>query len=155
MLSRFPNWVLWVVAILTLVGFTDSSFLLAKRVSGGPVPCFITTGCDEVLTSQYSSIPINIGSVNFEIPLALMGIIFYLTVGFLLLLYVDMKKLFIAKLILLTTTIGFLSSLSFIYIQGFLIGQYCTYCLLSAATSTLLFILGVKIFRQASMPHSV
>jgi|SRR3989344_5883768 len=140
MQSRTPNWILWAIIALALVGFTDSAFLLAKRVSGAPIPCFITSGCDTVSKSPYS--------VMFGVPLAAWGVLFYLGIGFLALLYMDTKNLLIAKLIPIATTLGFISSAYFIYVQKFLIKAFCIYCILSAIVSTILFALGIIIWRK-------
>lgn len=137
---NIPNWFLWVIIALALIGFTDSAFLLAKRISGAPIPCFITSGCDTVSKSPYS--------VLFGVPLSAWGVIFYLGTGFLALLYLDTKNLLVAKLIPLATTIGFLSSLYFIYVQKFKIGAFCIYCILSAIISTALFVCGIRIWQK-------
>ncbi|OHA79721.1 MAG: hypothetical protein A2747_00215 [Candidatus Yonathbacteria bacterium RIFCSPHIGHO2_01_FULL_44_41] len=135
-----PSWVIWAIIVLALIGFTDSAFLLAKRISGAPIPCFITSGCDTVSKSPYS--------ILFGVPLAAWGVIFYLGIGFLTLLYVDTKSLVVAKLIPVATALGFLSSAYFVYIQKFKIGAFCVYCILSALVSTLLFVLGVTIWKK-------
>lgn len=137
---NIPNWFLWVIIALALIGFTDSAFLLAKRLSGAPIPCFITSGCDTVSKSPYS--------VLFGVPLSAWGVIFYLGIGFLALLYLDTKNLLVAKLIPLATTLGFLSSVYFIYIQKFKIGAFCIYCILSAIISTALFVLGIMMYKK-------
>ena len=140
MQSRIPNWILWAIIILALLGFTDASFLFAKRLSGTPIPCFITHGCDEVSKSPYS--------VLFGVPLSLLGVIFYLGTGFLAILYADTKNLLVGKLIPIATTLGFISSCYFIYIQKFKIGAFCIYCIMSAIISTLLFVLGIVIWKK-------
>lgn len=140
MQSRTPNWILWTVIVLALVGFTDSAFLLAKRMSGAPIPCFITSGCDTVSKSPYS--------VLFGVPLSALGVLFYLGTGFLALLYMDTKNLLVGKLIFVATTLGFISSIYFIYIQKFKIGAFCIYCILSAIVSAILFALGIIIWRK-------
>lgn len=139
-IAKIPSWLIWSILILALIGFTDAAFLFAKRLSGGPIPCFITTGCDEVSKSPYS--------VMFGVPLSLWGVLFYLGTGFLALLYADTKNLFVGKLIPVATTLGFLSSCYFIYVQKFLIGAFCIYCLLSAFVSTILFILGMIFLKK-------
>lgn len=143
MQSRTPNipsWILWTIVGLALVGFTDAAFLLAKRISGAPIPCFITTGCDTVSKSPYS--------VMFGVPLSAWGVLFYLGIGFLALLYMDTKNLLIAKLIPVVITLGFLSSVYFMYIQKFKIGAFCIYCILSAVVSTILFVLGLMVYQK-------
>jgi len=137
---EFPTWLIWSIIALALIGFTDAAFLLAKRLSGTPIPCFITTGCDEVSKSPYS--------VLFGVPLSAWGVLFYLGTGFLALLYIDTKNLIVAKLIPLATTAGFLSSCYFIYVQKYLIKAFCVYCLLSALVATILFVLGLIIWKK-------
>lgn len=136
-----PTSLIVLVIALALIGFADSAFLLAKRLSGGPIPCVLGfTGCDTVSKSPYS--------VLFGIPLSAYGMVFYLGIGILGLLYLDTKNALFARLILPATTLGFLSSAYFIYIQKFLIKAFCVYCILSAVISTVLFCLGVSIHRK-------
>jgi len=138
--SKIPNWILWTIIVIALIGFTDATFLLMKRITGTSIPCFITTGCDTVSKSSYA--------VLFGVPLSAWGMIFYLGVGFLSLLYLDTKNILVAKLIPIAGTLGFLSSLYFIYVQKFLIGAFCIYCLFSAFTSTVLFGFGIVVYRK-------
>lgn len=138
--GHVPNIILWSIIALALIGFTDSAFLLTKRISGAPIPCFVTSGCDTVSKSPYS--------VLFGVPLSAWGVLFYLGIGFLSLLYMDTKNLLVGKLITVAATLGFLSSAYFIYIQKFKIGAFCVYCILSAFVSTLLFALGITVYRK-------
>lgn len=138
--GEIPSWLIWSIIILSLIGFTDAAFLLAKRLSGAPIPCFITTGCDEVSKSPYS--------VMFGVPLSAWGVIFYLGTGFLALLYMDTKNALAGALVPLATLFGFLSSCYFIYVQKFLIGAFCIYCILSALVSVILFVLGIIAYRK-------
>ncbi len=132
---------LWATVALAFLGFADSTFLFAKRLSGGPIPCALGfTGCDEVSKSPHS--------VLFGVPLSLLGMIFYLGIGGLALLYLDFKKRILAKLLLLGTGMGFFLSLYFLYVQKFLIGAFCIYCIASAIIATILFALGITIERS-------
>lgn len=136
-----PVSLLAVVIVLALIGFADSTFLLAKRLSGGPIPCVLGfTGCDTVSKSPYS--------VLFGIPLSAYGMVFYLSIGILGLLYLDTKNAFFARLIFPVTILGFLSSAYFMYVQGFLIKAFCVYCILSAVISTVLFCSGIMIYQK-------
>lgn len=129
------------IIAFAFIGFADSTFLLAKRLSGGPIPCVLGfTGCDEVSKSPHS--------VLFGIPLSAYGMVFYLAIGALGILYLDTKKYIFARLILLATTLGFLMSLYFIYVQKFLIGAFCVYCILSAIISLVLFVLGITLYKK-------
>ena len=142
--SILPKVLVIAIIALALIGFADSTFLLAKRISGTHIPCFITTGCDEVAKSPYA--------VIFGVPLSLLGVIFYLGIGLITLLYADTKNLLFAKLIFPATLIGFLCSCYFLYVQKFLIGSFCIYCIGSAITSTLLFLLGILVYRKLKEP---
>ena len=138
--GHVPNYILWATIALAFVGFADSAFLLAKRISGAPIPCFITSGCDAVSKSPYS--------VLFGVPLSAWGVLFYLAIGILAILYLDTKRALFAKLLPPATTLGLLSSAYFIYVQKFKIGQFCIYCIASAIISTLLFALGTVIYQK-------
>lgn len=142
--KALPKFLIWLVVVLALIGFADSTFLLAKRISGGPIPCVLGfTGCDEVSKSSYS--------VLFGIPLSAYGMAFYLIVGLLGLLYLDAKKIIFAKLILPAAALGFFCSLYFVYVQAVLIKAFCAYCILSAVTSTLLFGIGIMIRQKVKI----
>lgn len=140
MQSRIPNWLIGTIIAVALVGFSDCVFLFAKSVSGGPIPCFITTGCDTVTTSNYS--------VLWGVHLYVWGMAFYLTIGLLALLYWDTKKVIFLKLLSMGTIVGFVVSLYYLYLQKFVIKAFCIYCIGSAITSTILFALGILIQRR-------
>ena len=130
-----PTLLIGLILGLALLGFADALFIFIEKSLGGPIPCFIGTGCDTVANSPYSKL--------FGIPLAVYGMVFYLVTGIITLLYLDTQRAFFARLIFLVTGIGFLMSLYFIYIQKFLIGAFCMYCVISAVIAILLFGLGI------------
>lgn len=134
-LKLSPTLLIGVILGLSLLGFADSLFIFIEKTLGGPIPCFAGTGCDTVANSPYSKL--------FGIPLAVYGMAYYLAVGFITLLYLDTKKVLFARLILPITGVGFLMSLYFIYVQKFLIGAFCVYCVISAIISTALFATGM------------
>lgn len=139
-----PTSLIVLVIALALIGFADSAFLLAKRLSGGPIPCVLGfTGCDTVSKSSHS--------VLFGIPLSAYGMVFYLGIGILGLLYLDTKNALFARLLLPSTALGFAMSAYFIYVQKFLIKAFCVYCILSAIVSTILFCLGLLIRRKLAI----
>lgn len=129
---------------LALLGFADALFIFIEKTLGGPIPCFLGTGCDTVANSPYSKL--------FGVPLAVYGMAFYLVIGVITLLYLDTKKTVFARLIFPITGIGFLMSLYFIYIQKFLIGAFCVYCIISIVITILLFILGIASRRILQQP---
>lgn len=147
MAPPISKFLLGAIILLALIGLADSTFLFAKRLTGEPIPCVLGfTGCDEVAKSEHS--------VLFGIPLSAYGMAFYLGIGILTLLYADTKKFLFAKLMLGATTLGFLMSLYFIYVQKFLIKAFCIYCIISAIISTALFALGVTMYRKLRVQSS-
>ncbi len=121
---------------LTLIGLSDASYLTYEHYYGGIPPC--TTGifsdCGKVLKSEYATM--------FGVPLAVYGSIYYLSLfGLLLLTHLPNKKnVILYSLIFLFSAGGLFFSLYLVYLQGMVIGAWCQYCLLSAATSIAIFI---------------
>lgn len=121
--------------VLALVGFLDASYLTLEHYRGTVPPCSIIRGCEKVTTSQFSQV--------LGIPVALLGACYYLLIIILAIAYLDTKKTRLLTLAGALTPIGLLASLWFVYIQWRVIGAWCLYCLGSATTSTLLFVLGM------------
>lgn len=128
-----------VYAILFLsigfIGFADSSFLALKHYLRLPVPCAIVRGCDIVTTSPYSMVG--------PIPLAVLGMVYYLSIIILAVLYIDSKRALFLSFLARFTAVGFVASLYLIFLQAVVLKAFCLYCLISATTSTLLFLIGV------------
>lgn len=135
---KFPNNIAKLVnrAVLLFasIGLVDAGYLTFKHLTGGEVTCDAISGanCDVVLGSMYSTI--------FGIPLALLGALYYLTVLTLWTVYLKKGDNRLLQFIFGITGIGFLTSLYLIYIQAFVLYAYCAFCILSALTSTLLFV---------------
>ena len=125
--------------IVAFIGFIDASYLTLNHYAGIVPPCFITEGCDVVTTSAYSKI--------VGLPVALLGALYYLSMLVLMLYYIDKEDSRALKTISVLSLFGFIFSLWFVYAQIFVIRSLCTYCLLSAVTSTILFICGIYFWR--------
>ncbi|MDO8626129.1 MAG: vitamin K epoxide reductase family protein [Candidatus Magasanikbacteria bacterium] len=121
--------------LVSFLGFLDASYLAVEHYRGVVPPCSVIVGCELVTTSKYALI--------FKIPVALLGAIYYLAVLILSVAYLESqnKKWLTAAAIL--TPLGFLASAWFVYLQLYVIKAVCIYCVGSALTSTILFILGV------------
>lgn len=117
----------------SLVGFLDAIYLTAKHYSGGSIVCSLTNGCTDVLTSQYS--------ILLNLPTALWGAIYYLIILLAALLYLNNKNKYANYILNYFTIIGFLMSIWLVYLQFWIIKAICPYCMVSAVTSTILFIL--------------
>ena len=122
---------LLLMTIISLVGFTDSIYLVYHFYFGGTTPCLITQGCEQVLTSKYATIG--------GFPISLAGLVYYFLI-FILLGNVDLDgDAGSFRRIKLLTFLGFIFSLALLCIQIFVIRALCFYCLLSFASSTALF----------------
>ena len=117
------------MACLALVGLADSIYLTVQHITGQSVRCTIVSGCSEVLSSQYASIK--------GIPLALIGAVAYFTVFSLATLAAFGYPL-VGKLLVILMGLMFLTTLWLIYLQAFVIGQFCQFCLLSALVTIVL-----------------
>jgi len=116
-----------IAALLSLLGLADAIYLTVEHVTGQSVKCTIISGCSEVLSSPYA--------VVAGIPLAMIGAAAYFGVFSLATLAAFGYR--IAATLLTPLVIAmFLVSLWLIYLQAFVIGQYCQYCLFSAAVTT-------------------
>lgn len=131
----YPKWLIWAMAGIAFLGFTDASYLTIEHYFSVPLPCTIFNGCETVLTSSYS--------VIFGIPVALLGVFYYLTVFILFACAIDTQKKVCAKLAISMTPLGFFASLYFVYLQISVIKAICLYCMVSATISTILFALGM------------
>ncbi|OGI72688.1 hypothetical protein A3J61_00140 [Candidatus Nomurabacteria bacterium RIFCSPHIGHO2_02_FULL_38_15] len=130
-----------VFVVISALGFIDATYLTFQHFSGNIPPCTID-GCEIVLTSQYATIA--------GIPVALLGSIYYLTLLILSILFLDSKKVNILRLASYITIAGLGTSLYLVYLMFFVIQAVCQYCLVSATTSTLLFIAGLYVIFKTS-----
>lgn len=137
--------------VVSLLGFADATYLTVKHYTGSTIPCTITHGCDVVTNSVYSEI--------LGVPVALLGSAFYIVTFALVFFAMDQRSMKLLRAAGLFTLVGFLSSLWFLFAQAFLIKAFCQWCLGSALTSTILFVLGFillpRAMKKASPPHEV
>ena len=110
--------------VLSALGFADSAYLTIEHYLNRIPPCSVG-GCETVLTSNFA--------VIFGVPLAAIGIAYYLTVFFMVL---TGKMRWLTWLV----SAGFVISLLLLSLQAFVLHAFCLYCLGSLATSTLLFV---------------
>lgn len=118
------KWPYALAALLSLAGLADSLYLTVEHLEGRSVPCSVTGGCEEVLTSSYAviaGIPLAVvgAAAYFSVfSLATLAIFGYRTAGILL-------RPLVAVMVLM--------SLWLFYLQAFVIRAFCQFCLLSAA----------------------
>jgi uncharacterized membrane protein len=133
-----PKWISILVGIFALIGFSDATYLTIDHYLNIAPPCFVGS-CEVVLTSAYSSVA--------HIPVSIFGVLYYFFVLVTIFLSINakdpQKKARTFRAALFATPIGFLASLYFFIIQAFVLHHFCQYCLLSATTSTALFIIAL------------
>ena len=118
-------------AVLAMVGIADSVYLTVSHYTKTPVPCSIVEGCETVLTSSYAEIA--------GIPLAAFGAAAYF-VAFALAILAAYGNRAAWMLFGVQATLMAAVSAYLLYLQGFVIGAFCQFCLVSAATSIGLFL---------------
>ncbi len=133
-IEKSPTFVVLIPAV-GLLGFLDAAYLTMKHFQGISPGCSTVFGCGDVLTSQYSQIA--------GIPTALLGAFYYLAIIVISLVYINKGDNKLLKYVSYLTIVGFVFSFFLVYIQLFVIGSICIYCMFSALTSTVLFILGM------------
>lgn len=113
-------------AFVALVGVADSVYLTVNHITAAPVPCSIIEGCETVLTSPYAEI--------YGVPLAAFGAVAYFVAFSLAILAAFGNRLmwgfFGVQVVFMS-----LFTLWLLYLQAFVIGAFCQFCLLSALTT--------------------
>jgi uncharacterized membrane protein len=125
------KWIYILAALFALVGLIDALYLTVQHMTGQSVPCSVTGGCEEVLTSRYA--------VVAGIPLAAVGAAAYFSVFSLSTLAAFGYRI-AGKLLLPLVGTMVLMSLWLFYLQAFVIRAFCQFCLLSAAITIALMI---------------
>lgn len=119
-------------AFVALIGVADSVYLTVNHLTSAPVPCSIISGCETVLTSQYAEYA--------GIPLAAFGAVAYFVAFSLAILAAYGNRLmwtvFGVQVILMAAFTTWL-----LYLQAFVIGAFCQFCLLSALTTFTMLVL--------------
>lgn len=127
--------------LFAFVGFIDATYLTATHYMEAPPGCGEGGGCGEVTSSEYSTL--------FGLPIALFGLLYYLSVIFLSLLWFDREPGFLPRVMVAWTAPAVLMSSWLVYLMLFVIESICWYCMASAASSTLIFITSALMFLRA------
>jgi uncharacterized membrane protein len=125
-----------VIALLAFIGMIDALYLSIKR-NAGPIPCHITRGCTDVLTSKYSEIA--------GVPLSWIGLAFYVTVFSLTVFKIfedpENPSILPLRLVFYLAGTGLIISALLVGVQAFILKAFCEYCLLSAALVLTIFLM--------------
>lgn len=135
-LRAIPKWLIGLLIVVAGIGFADATYLTIEHYTNANPPCFVGS-CEVVLNSPYSTIA--------GVPVALFGAVYYLFILVGLVVFLESKKEGALRVALFATVVGFLASLYFFILQAFVLHAFCQYCLGSATTSTVLFVIAVYI----------
>ena len=124
---------LWFLLLFSFAGFLSSGYLTAEHYLGELPGCSIVGDCGLVATSKYAQIG--------PVPLALVGVGYFLMLLFFFLAYVDTKRSIFLNLIFVLTSCGFFVALALLWLQFFIIGAICLYCLISDISSIIIFLI--------------
>ncbi len=128
---------------LSAVGLFDTSYLTYTHFKSQILNCLgfaVVNGCQVVTESIYSTI--------LGVPIALIGLCYYLFVIGVALLSYKHKYNFLLNSLLPLTALSSIFSLRLIYLQVNVIGYICYYCMLSAVISFILFGISYNIYQK-------
>lgn len=127
------------IFVLSLLGLLVASFLFYEYNIAGTIVCPTGEGCDIVRASPYSSF------LGISIPL--LGIVFYFTMAILSVIHShDLPKKVVRQLQLLVAVVGVAFGVYLTFLEAFVIGAYCFWCMTSFIIS--LGILGAVLVRR-------
>jgi uncharacterized membrane protein len=133
------------IALLAFTGTVDALYLSIKR-NAGPIPCHITHGCTDVLTSKYSTVA--------GIPLSSVGLVFYITILSLAVFTIfedpDRPLTRPIEAVFYLSGMALVVSALLVGVQAFILKAYCEYCLLSAALVLTIFLVSPHPVRHKS-----
>ncbi len=132
--------------VLSFLGMGDAMYLTAHHYFGVPLACGPFSGCETVTSSAYSEI--------FGIPVALFGVVFYAIVFFGWVLASEYKNPRVLRGLCWWSFLGIGASVYFVTIMGFILHAWCTYCLASAVTSTLLAGISIATLKKLATPQT-
>lgn len=124
--------------IFALAGFALALYISIKKSRAQPLVCPLNGHCDVVTTSRFSKF--------FGIPVERIGVVYYALVAIVYTLHALIPWLLSDTVIFLVTgvTVGaFFFSAYLVFLQAFVIKQWCTWCLFSAGFSTLIFVTAI------------
>ncbi len=131
-LNQWPN---WIVALLLVTGLLVAIYMAHVEITRSEAVCGPVGDCNTVQQSPYALL-------YGIIPIGLLGVLGYLVIGILWLVSVYGKKKW-RKISLFSLwgllLIGTLFSIYLTFLEPFVIGATCAWCLISAVVMTLLF----------------
>jgi uncharacterized membrane protein len=127
--SKASTYLYTAAALLALIGLADTVYLTVEKLAGRSVPCTITGGCEQVLSSAYSTVG--------PIPLSALGALAYFA-AFSLATLAAFGNRKASDLMLYLVAVMLAVSVYLFVLQAFVLKAFCQFCLLSAIITLLL-----------------
>ncbi len=127
-----------IIGVLAACGFFVASHIYKHKKAKKPLVCPVGFDCNFVVHSDYSEF--------MHIPLELFGMGYYALLSlfyFLSLFIFDVMPIKLATLVLLSSFGAFIFSIYLLGVQIFALKKGCSWCIVSAVISILIFILTV------------
>ncbi len=127
------------VMLLGIFGFGLALYIHHKKSGRQKMVCYIGQDCDAVVHSEYSRF--------LGIPIEFLGMGYYAAVAaayFVFLVSPHLATMPVMFWALAITTAAVLFSLYLTFIQGFVLREWCEWCLVSAFLSTIIFVLAFR-----------
>ncbi len=128
----------WII-ILTLLGILVSGYLTWSHFSGEAVYCGGASSCELVNSSRFAYIG--------NIPVALLGLIAYITILVLSLIPIKEDRQWPEVLRFGVALIGVMFQWYLFYIEAAVLHAFCYWCIASQAIITVIFILSLPVWR--------
>jgi len=133
------NIFLILILIFSIVALISSIMIVIQNKNDSTVLnqiCSITGyGCESVQNSVYGTI--------FGVKMVWFGVIAFILLILLLIFELITRNLIVAKLIFVASIIAGIFGLYLIYLQAFVLNQYCTYCLIIDSSSMCMMIITI------------
>lgn len=126
------------IVILAVVGFVISYYIYKNKRDNKKLTCIIGQDCNKVVSSKYAK--------TLGVPNEVLGLVYYTLLIVLLpilTLFAFLQLPIIFILLKIAVTLAAITSLILIFIQAFVIKEWCEWCLGTAVINILIFILVV------------
>lgn len=123
------------VAFSAICGFLIASYIFYKKSAHGTLVCPIGSNCDAVIHSPFSKF--------IGIRVEIIGLLYYGVVFMVYAYFVsapDFTDYRLSSAVLVASVMAFIFSIYLTLVQLFSLKQLCTWCLVSAGLSTLIFL---------------
>ena len=118
------------MVVLALAGFLISFYLTLTHFRNQIPPCYVTSGCESVVTSRYATI--------VGIPLSLIGTIFFTIMFYLGISLLTGPSKMVVRTFDLLAFAGILAAVVLFLLQAVVLKAYCIYCLGTEAIALLI-----------------